>query len=128
MLPWFYEKNHTVNTLSEHMQNVNIENFEIDNFNQAINNESKLVVVYFSAPWCQPCKSMKPVFVNLVNLLGDDNYIFGEVNIAVSPTIAPTYGIRSVPSVAIFKQNNIIKVIPGEIGAQDLAQKIKELD
>lgn len=109
------------------MQNVNIENFEIDNFNQAINNESKLVVAYFSAPWCQPCKNMKPIFSEMANTLGVDNYVFGEVNIAASPTIAPTYGIKSVPSVAIFKQNNILKVIPGELSAQNLAQQIQEL-
>ena len=111
----------------DNIEDVNIEVLDIDNFGQAINNESKLVVVYFSAPWCQPCKSMKPVFISLVNLLGDNDYIFGEVNIAASPTIAPAYGIRSVPSIAIFKQNNIIKVIPGELGAVDLASQIKEL-
>ncbi|RMM71309.1 Thioredoxin [Pseudomonas syringae pv. maculicola] len=66
-------------------------------------------VVMFSASWCKPCKEMKPVFIALeekLHSLAD----FGKIDIAVSPTIAQMYSIRSVPSLAVFHEGRLLKV------------------
>lgn len=69
-------------------------------------------VVLFSASWCKPCKEMKPVFVALEDKL-HSLAVFGKVDIAVSPTIAQMYGIRAVPSLAVFHEGRLLRVVAG---------------
>lgn len=67
---------------------------------------------------------MRPVFEQLPGKLATSNIMFGEVNIAASPTLAPAYGIRSVPSVALFRQQTLVTVIAGEMPLDALAQRV----
>lgn len=69
-------------------------------------------LVFFSASWCKPCDDMKPVFAALAEefgaLLGA-----GVVDSAVSPTVAGTFGIRAVPSLALFCSGQLRLVLSG---------------
>ncbi|MGE8099901.1 thioredoxin family protein [Pseudomonas fluorescens] len=69
-------------------------------------------VVLFSASWCKPCQEMKPVFHALEEKL-HSSAVFGKIDVAVSPTIAQMYGIRAVPSLAVFHQSRLLRVMPG---------------
>lgn len=102
-----------------------IEPLNADNFSGALSNQPEYLIIYFYAPWCQPCQIMKPVFTQLANKLSTNDIHFGEVNIAISPTIAQTYGIRSVPSIALFQQHVLIAIIAGEMSLDTLIQRIK---
>lgn len=110
------------------MNNNFVKQYEIDNFPMLSSKPDTFLIIYFAAPWCQPCLSMKPVFTRLAEQLSTDKLIFGEVNIAASPTIAQKYGIRSVPTIAIFNQDKIIKTISGELSFNDAKDRlIKQL-
>lgn len=87
----------------------------IDNFESVLSRGSGQAVVYFSASWCQPCHDMKPIFTALARQTNDPDIAFGAVDMAQSPTIAQTYGIRSVPSIALFRQGKLIDVIAGPL-------------
>ena len=80
-------------------------------------------VVMFSASWCKPCKDIKPVFVGLEEKL-HALAVFGTIDIAVSPTIAQTYGIRSVPSLAVFHEGRLLKVFAGSKSVSALKKAI----
>ena len=80
-------------------------------------------VVMFSASWCKPCKEMKPVFVDLEEKL-HAHAVFGRIDIAVSPTIAQMYGIRSVPSLAVFHEGRLLKVFAGSKSVSALKKAI----
>ena len=80
-------------------------------------------VVLFSASWCKPCKEMKPVFVDLEEKL-HALAVFGKIDIAVSPTIAQMYGIRSVPSLAVFHEGRLLKVFAGSKSVSALKKAI----
>ena len=67
-------------------------------------------VVLFSASWCKPCQVMKPVFHDLAGKLYS-RAAFGKIDVAVSPTISQMYGIRSVPSLAIFHEGRLRLVL-----------------
>lgn len=102
------------------MNNTNIKNFNVDNFSAALQEQDKYLLIYFSAPWCQPCKNVRPVFTKFANENIANNVGFGAIDIAISPTIAQKYGIKSVPSIAIFHQNRVVKIISGEVDLQQL--------
>lgn len=102
-----------------------IELLDADNFSSALSGQCEYLIIYFHAPWCQPCKIMRPVFTQLANKLSTNGIRFGEVNIAISPTIAQTYGIRSVPSIALFQQHVLVAVIAGEMPLDTLTDCIK---
>ena len=80
-------------------------------------------VVMFSASWCKPCKEMKPIFLELEGKL-HSLAVFGKIDIAVSPTIAPMYGIRSVPSLAVFHEGRLLKVFAGSKSVSALKKAI----
>lgn len=90
----------------------------LDNFSSAIRGEDYLdeqvAIIFFSASWCQPCKNMKLVFQKAVENMPDSEVNFGIVDIAQSPNLAQQYGIKSVPSIAIFKASELVKIIAGE--------------
>lgn len=69
-------------------------------------------VVLFSASWCKPCHEMKPVFHALEEKL-HSLAAFAKIDVAVSPTIAQMYGIRAVPSLAVFHEGRLLRVMPG---------------
>ncbi|AXA58355.1 thioredoxin family protein [Pseudomonas thivervalensis] len=69
-------------------------------------------VVLFSASWCKPCQEMKPAFHALEEKL-HALAAFGKIDVAMSPTIAQMYGIRAVPSLAVFHEGRLLRVMPG---------------
>ncbi|ELX8377932.1 thioredoxin family protein [Providencia stuartii] len=97
-------------------------------FNRALLNPEQpgqIAIVYFSASWCQPCKNMRPIFEQLPTQLNSTAIHFGIVDIAQSPTLAPIYGIRSVPSIALFKDSRLLTVVAGEVSLQHATTKIQ---
>jgi thioredoxin 1 len=103
----------------------------LDNFSSAIlsNNplNEQVAIIFFSASWCQPCKNMKLVFQQIVDDMGNKPINFGLVDIAQSPNLAQQYGIKSVPSIAIFKASQLVKVIAGEVTFSSLITQIEQV-
>ncbi len=79
-------------------------------------------VVLFSASWCKPCQEMRPVFHALEEKLYS-LAAFAKIDVAVSPTIAQMYGIRAVPSLAVFHEGRLLRIMPGSrsVGAMKKA-------
>lgn len=69
-------------------------------------------VVLFSASWCIPCREMKPVYQALGEKLRCVA-VFGTLDVALAPTIAHMYGIRAVPSVVVFHQGRLLRILSG---------------
>ena len=80
-------------------------------------------VVLFSVSWCKPCKEMKPIFLDLEEKL-HALAVFGKTDVAVSPTIAQMYGIRAVPSLAVFHEGRLLRVIAGSRSVSELKKAI----
>lgn len=58
-------------------------------------------VMKFSAAWCGPCRTLKPVFEEVKS--GFSNVVFEDVDVDENFEVAGKYGIRSVPTVIIEK-------------------------
>ena len=90
-----------------------------DNFAKAID-DHPFAIVDFWAPWCAPCRAFAPVFAAAAAKHTDA--LFAKVNTEDQQRIAAQFGIRSIPTLMIFRDNIIVFSEPGALGAAALDQ------
>ena len=93
-------------------------------FQKQINRSDIPVVVDFWAPWCGPCKMMGPAFQEAAQKL-EPKFRLIKVNTENEQTIASQYNIRSIPTLAIFKNGKEIRRQPGAMSANDIVRWIE---
>ncbi len=78
----------------------------MSDFNELINS-TKPTLVDFYADWCSPCKMMSPIIDETKKDLGGNATIL-KVNIDNNASVANKYGIRSIPTLVLFKEGEIV--------------------
>ncbi|MCG8389515.1 MAG: thioredoxin, partial [Cytophagales bacterium] len=76
------------------------------NFEEVVNGEQP-VLVDFWAEWCGPCKMIGPVVEELAGDY-DGKAVIGKVNVDENPNVSAKYGIRSIPTLLVFKGGEIV--------------------
>jgi len=92
------------------------------NFDQIINT-NKPVLVDFWAEWCGPCKMIGPL---VEELAGDYEgvAVIGKLDVDNNPNISAKFGIRSIPTLLVFKNGEIVDKQVGAVSKGVLAQKL----
>ncbi|MCM1312599.1 MAG: thioredoxin [Bacteroides sp.] len=90
----------------------------METFNDVISGEG-IVLVDFYAVWCQPCKMMHPVLEHVKAVLGDKIRII-KIDVDKHSDIAAVYGIRSVPTLMLFKRNEVLYRQSGAMSKADI--------
>ena len=99
-----------------------------ENFEQTVNDHA-MVIIDFWAPWCGPCKGFAPVYEKAAESHPD--VVFGKVNTDEQQELAGSFGIRSIPTLVVFREKVILfqqaGALPGNALEQVIAQA-KALD
>jgi thioredoxin 1 len=90
-----------------------------ENFSASIDNKP-LAIVDFWAPWCAPCRAFAPVFAAAAAKHPDA--VFAKVNTEDQQELGAQFGIRSIPTLMIFRDNIIVLSEAGALGAGSLEQ------
>lgn len=69
-------------------------------------------LVYYSAPWCGPCKKFAPVLEQVAAGAAGTMVVF-KVDIDVHPDLAQEYNVMSVPAVHVFNGGQLLAVLSG---------------
>ena len=93
------------------------------NFEEIINSE-KPVLVDFWAEWCGPCKMIGPLVEELANEF-EGKAIIGKVDVDTNPEVSAKFGIRSIPTLLVFKGGEIVDKQVGAVPKAVLSEKIE---
>ncbi len=105
----------------------NMHEFTESNFEAEVLKADKPVVIDFWAEWCVPCKMIEPAMEEIANENGDAVKV-GRVNVDSNPGIASRYGIRSIPTLLIFKAGQVAEKMVGAVPKdtiQEFVDKVK---
>lgn len=96
------------------------------NFDALIERSEVPVVVDFWAPWCQPCLAMGPMFAEAAKQL-QGRAILGKINTDVEGPLAARFGIRSIPTIAVFKGGSEVAREMGAHPAGKIVSLVEDL-
>ena len=104
----------------------NVIEFTDDGFESDVLTSDSPVLVDFWAEWCGPCKMIGPIVEEIANEYAGRIKV-GKMNVDLNPVVPPQYGIRSIPSLLIFKDGAVSDQIVGAVPKNNITEVLDKV-
>jgi thioredoxin 1 len=94
-----------------------------ENFNEEVVKSDKPVLIDFWATWCGPCKMIAPIVEDLVDEYEGKAKI-GKLDVDNNQQTAIKFGVRSIPTILIFKDGKLKDTIIGAVPKGQIVQRL----
>jgi thioredoxin 1 len=92
-----------------------------ENFDEVLDGND-MILIDFWAGWCGPCRFFGPVYERVSGR--HDDIVFGKVDTEAQPELAGAFGITSIPTLMIIRENAVLYAQPGALREQELEKLI----
>lgn len=106
------------------MASEKVQTFTEGNFDSAVLKASAPVLVDFWAEWCGPCRMIAPAVDALAAEL-EGKAVVGKLNVDEYPEISTRYGVRSIPTLLVFKNGSVVDSMVGVADKSHLKQMLE---
>ena len=97
----------------------NVIEFSDQSFDSGVLKSDVPVLVDFWAVWCGPCKAIAPIVEEIANDY-DGKVKVGKIDVDNNNQVAMKYGIRSIPTLLLFKGGEVVDQVIGNVGKESI--------
>ncbi|MHB8637762.1 MAG: thioredoxin [Fimbriimonadaceae bacterium] len=94
-----------------------------ESFKREVIDNPRPILIDFWAPWCGPCRTMKPILGEAAQAL-DGIARVAQINVDNEPRIAEAFGIRGIPTLVLVQEGKVLDSFTGVIPAKRLVEQV----
>jgi len=103
----------------------NVIEFSDQSFDSSVLESDVPVLVDFWAVWCGPCKAIAPIIEEIANDYNGKVKV-GKVDVDNNNQVAMKYGIRSIPTLLLFKGGEVVDQVIGNVGKESIESMLNK--